>query len=319
MQRSTHGALSVLLAACLLLSGCGIGGCSRTEQAAQAPQYGVADMEKLVHAHPRYSDYFRLEQEYKNLVATYDAEREQLIRRSAQAQEALREQLSSGAIEKGLNTEYRAKMTARETAWNQKLEALYREWIARAPQPADEVLQKADLEIVNLQLKLRALHLPAAEREAMEARLQELLAERAALTDTAAALPEEGQKELAALKEKAQADLARYSDEVIAELSAQRESAQRQLHDEMSAQLMSDGAGWNHEWRETLATKQNEMNQVKEEITQDIRHEAQAVAEAKNLEVIFAEYRANISAQDVTNDILQKLGTNPKEVSNSGK
>ena len=115
MQRSTHGALGLLLAACLLLSGCGIGGCSRTEQAPQAPQYGVADMEKLVHAHPRYSDYFRLEQEYKNLVATYDAEREQLIRRSAQAQETLREQLSSGAIEKGLNTEYRAKMTARET------------------------------------------------------------------------------------------------------------------------------------------------------------------------------------------------------------
>ena len=142
MQRSTHGALSVLLAACLLLSGCGIGGCSRTEQAPQAPQYGVADMEKLVHAHPRYSDYFRLEQEYKNLVATYDAEREQLIRRSAQAQEALREQLSSGAIEKGLNTEYRAKMTARETAWNQKLEALYREWMARAPQPVDEALQR---------------------------------------------------------------------------------------------------------------------------------------------------------------------------------
>ena len=316
MQRSTHGALGLLLAACLLLSGCGIGGCSRTEQTPQAPQYGVADMEKLVHAHPRYSDYFRLEQEYKNL---YDAEREQLIRRSAQAQETLREQLSSGAIEKGLNTEYRAKMTARETEWNQKLEALYREWIARAPQPADEALQQADLEIVNLQLKLRALHLPAAEREAMEARLQELLAARAALTDTSAVLPEEGQKELAALKAKAQADLARYSDEVTAELSAKRESAQQQLHDEMAAQLMPDGAGWNHEWREKLATKQNEMNQIKEAITQDIRHEAQAVAEAKNLEVIFAEYRANISAQDVTNDILQKLGTNPKEVSNSGK
>ena len=93
----------------------------------------------------------------------------------------------------------------------------------------------------------------------------------------------------------------------------------QQLHDEMAAQLMPDGAGWNHEWREKLATKQNEMNQIKEAITQDIRHEAQAVAEAKNLEVIFAEYRANISAQDVTNDILQKLGTNPKEVSNSGK
>ena len=196
---------------------------------------------------------------------------------------------------------------------------MYREWIARAPQPADEALQQADLEIVNLQLKLRALHLPADEREAMEARLQELLAARAALTDTSAALPEEGQKELAALKAKAQADLARYSDEVTAELSAKRESAQQQLHDEMTAQLMPDGAGWNHEWREKLATKQNEMNQIKEAITQDIRHEAQAVAEAKNLEVIFAEYRANISAQDVTNDILQKLGTNPKEVSNSGK
>ena len=151
----------------------------------------------------------------------------------------------------------------------------------------------------------------------MEARLQELLAARAALTDTSAVLPEEGQKELAALKAKAQADLARYSDEVTAELSAKRESAQQQLHDEMAAQLMPDGAGWNHEWREKLATKQNEMNQIKEAITQDIRHEAQAVA--KNLEVIFAEYRANISAQDVTNDILQKLGTNPKEVSNSGK
>lgn len=41
--------------------------------------YGVIDLETVVKAHPKYSEYFKLETEYDNLLNTYQAEQKHFI------------------------------------------------------------------------------------------------------------------------------------------------------------------------------------------------------------------------------------------------
>ncbi len=301
---------SLLLAVCLcgLIAGCGPSGCGRTESTTTGPQYGVADMEQLMHAHPAFSDYFRLEQEYRNLQAQYAAERQQLIARSAQAQKQLQTALASGEIEKGLNTEYRAKMKLREDEWNQKLQEKYRELAAAEKQTPDELRQGIDLEIVNLQLKLRALQLRQDEREQMEKRLAELLAQRDGSLATGATLSPSAQAELQALREQAEKDLQAYADAVVKELSQKRADAQAHLAHEAALRIQPEGGDdWNRQWQEKLTAKQKELKDLENKMTEDIRQEAAQVASDKHLEMIFSRYRTNIKATDVTTDILARL------------
>lgn len=46
---------------------------------------------------------------------------------------------------------------------------------------------------------------------------------------------------------------------------------------------------------------------LKEKMMEDIRREAGRVASEKHLTMIFTQYRANISAEDVTGDIAGKI------------
>lgn len=302
--------ISLLLVVCLcgLIAGCGPISCGRTESTATGPQYGVADMEQLMHAHPAYSDYFHLEQEYRNLQAQYEAERQQLIARSAQAQKQLQAALSSGEIEKSLNTEYRTKLKLREDEWNQKLQKKYRELLAAEKKPSSELHQDIDLEIVNLQLKLRALQLHPDEREQMEKRLAELLLQRDGVLFNGAALSAEAQTELQALREEAEKDLQAYADAVVKELSQKRTDAQARLAHEAALQIQPEGGDeWSHRWQEKLTAKQKEIKDLENKMTEDIRQEAAQVANDKHLEMIFSRYRTNIKATDVTTDILARL------------
>lgn len=49
------------------------------------------------------------------------------------------------------------------------------------------------------------------------------------------------------------------------------------------------------------------MAAVKAEIMADIQKDAGRVASEKNLTMIFSKYKANVSAVDVTSDILGKI------------
>lgn len=48
--------------------------------------YGVADLETLVKAHPKYSEYFKLETEYNQMLHQYQTERTKLIDVSSKQQ-----------------------------------------------------------------------------------------------------------------------------------------------------------------------------------------------------------------------------------------
>ena len=64
---------------------------------------------------------------------------------------------------------------------------------------------------------------------------------------------------------------------------------------------------WNEEWQQRIEAKQKEMAKVKQEIMEDIRQQAARVASEKQLVMIFSSYKANISADDVTGDIVSRV------------
>ncbi len=312
------GVLAVVM--CMLLSGCGIGGCGRTEEAPQGPRYGIADMAQLMHGHPAYSDYFRLEQEYNNLLVQYEAERMEMVKKSVRAQEQLQAALTSGEIEKSLNTEFRARMTLREDEWNQRLAELYRELTLAEGEEIEAMAEGLDLEIVNLQLRLRALDLPADERADMEERLAELLAFREGSYYTGVLLSDEAIAQLEALKAEAEADLQQYAEEVMRELQAQREAEMERLTAAAQARINPvESDRWNAEWQERITAKQDEMILIEQMMTDDIRAAAARAATEKDIDVVFSDYEANIGATDLTTDILAQLHYTSEGGQTSGK
>lgn len=64
---------------------------------------------------------------------------------------------------------------------------------------------------------------------------------------------------------------------------------------------------WNNGWNARIDAKQKQMAAVKAEIMVDIQKDAGRVASEKNLTMIFSKYKANVSAVDVTSDILGKI------------
>lgn len=307
------------LVLCLLASGCGLGGCSRTEPKPAAQPYAVVDMDELMHAHPAYSDYFRAEQEYRNLLAQYEAERQQLIRQSVQAQQELQATLGSGQIEKSLNTEFRARMTEREQMWNGRLNELYRQLLAREPQD-DSWKHDIDLEIVNLQLKLRAVEIDPAERKEAEARLAELLDRRKAGNPAGATLSPESQAKLAALKAQAEADLKQYAAQLTEELRAKGDERARHLKEAAQARIgATDNDAWNAQWQQRIAAQQKAMQVIADKMTADIRAGAAKVAADKQYEVVFASYKANINAPNITTEVMANLPKTSEGGSTIGK
>lgn len=283
-------------------------GCGRTETPPPPPTVGVVDMDQLTHAHHRYSDYFRLEQEYHNLLAEYDAERADLIARSAAAQETLAAKLSSPEWAASLDEEYRARVTVRQDEWNARLEARWNEWRQKeqARIPAPEL--PPDLEAVNLQLKLRSLALDDPTRAAMEARLAELLQARGG-TEWDTSLSAEAQADLTALRKQAEADIEQYAAAVHAELAAKRDEMAAQMTRDAEMSLLPDGNEWQAKWHARLQEKEAEMTVLRESMRADIARTAAQIATEKGLEIVFSEYRANLGAVDITADITARMAT----------
>ena len=61
-------ACAVMMAFSFAFAGCGT---KKEETPPPSVHYGVADLETLVKAHPKYSEYFKLETEYNHMLEQY--------------------------------------------------------------------------------------------------------------------------------------------------------------------------------------------------------------------------------------------------------
>lgn len=291
------------LAVSLMLGGCGSG--DHKDDAPQAA-YGIADLETLVKAHPSYSEYFRLQKEYEDLLARYRAEQRQLFHLS-ETQKTIQTALASADAQRAAEEEFRARVKIKEDALNQKLRDLYEDIDARrAAHPARPELAGGDAEdntqIANLHLKLKILRVGGEEKQAAEAELKDLLNSRYG------EIPQDGwteeeKKEFSAARSEAKAELDAFAAQTAAEIRERRQQSMAAA----SAPALPDADSWNSRWEGRVKEKQQEMADVKSRIMDDIRDKAAVIGEKKHLAMIFTSYRANVDAEDVTGDIAGEL------------
>ncbi len=302
-------AAALLVAASLAAYGCGSQ--KAEEPTPPAPTYGVADLETLVKAHPKYSEYFRLETEYNHLLEEYQAERNKLIHIASQ-QKQIKAALTDQSRRMGAENEWKTKVKAKEDELNQNLQNLYKEIMETHKKTnkqlsIDGLTDEERAEMANLQMKLTVLGVTGSEKEAVKARLHELMELRNARgrMDMTGWTEEEVQR-MTTAKEQASKELEAFSAKTAEEIKASMAKAQGgDLV--LSPEDMPVDPSWNEEWQKRIEAKQKEMAALKAEIMADIRQEAGRIASEKQLAMIFTKYKVNIHAADVTGDMVNRI------------
>lgn len=299
-------AAALLVACSLAVSGCSD---KKTEEPAPpAVSYGVVDLETLVKAHPKYSTYFRLETEYNHLLDQYQNERNKLIHIASQ-QQHIKAALSDQSRRMAAENEWKTKVKAKEDELNDGLAKLYKT-ISEAHKKdriftPDGLTDEERAEMANLQMKLTVLGVTGSEKEEVKKRLHDLMdlrTERRQM-DTIG-WTEDEVKTMKAAKENASKELSDFSEKTAKDIK--QSLAEDTNVDEPLSEDPIDPS-WNEDWQQKIDAKQKEMADVKKEIMEDIRKEAAREASDKHLSMIFSKYKANIHAEDVTGDMVNRI------------
>lgn len=306
-RKCVYTMAAALLVACSLA----VSGCSdkKTEEPAPpAVSYGVVDLETLVKAHPKYSTYFRLETEYNHLLDQYQNERNKLIHIASQ-QQHIKAALSDQSRRMAAENEWKTKVKAKEDELNDGLAKLYKT-ISEAHKKdrtftLDGLTDEERAEMANLQMKLTVLGVTGSEKEDVKKRLHDLMdlrTERRQM-DTIG-WTEDEVNTMKEAKGKASKELADFSEKTAKDIK--QSLAEETNVDEPLSEDPIDPS-WNEDWQQKIDAKQKEMAAVKKEIMEDIRKEAAREASDKHLSMIFSKYKANIHAEDVTGDMVNRI------------
>ncbi len=298
---------AALLVACSLA----VSGCSdkkNEEPTPPAVSYGVVDLETLVKAHPKYSTYFRLETEYNHLLDQYQNERNKLIHIASQ-QQHIKAALSDQSRRMAAENEWKTKVKAKEDELNDGLAKLYKT-ISEAHKKdrtftPDSLTDEERAEMANLQMKLTVLGVTGSEKEDVKQRLHDLMdlrTERRQM-DTIG-WTEDEVKAMKEAKEKASKELADFSEKIAKDI---KQSLAEETNVDVPLPEDPIDPSWNEDWQQKIDAKQKEMAAVKKEIMEDIRKEAAREASDKHLSMIFSKYKANIHAEDVTGDMVNRI------------
>lgn len=299
-------AAALLVACSLAVSGCSD---KKTEEPAPpAVSYGVVDLETLVKAHPKYSTYFRLETEYNHLLDQYQNERNKLIHIASQ-QQHIKAALSDQSRRMAAENEWKTKVKAKEDELNDGLAKLYKT-ISEVHKKdktftPDGLTDEERAEMANLQMKLTVLGVTGSEKEEVKQRLHDLMDLRTERTkmDTIG-WTEDEVKAMKEAKEKASKELADFSEKTAKDIK-QNLAEETNVDEPLSKDSIDPS--WNEDWQQRIDAKQKEMAAVKKEIMEDIRKEAAREASDKHLSMIFSKYKANIHAEDVTGDMVNRI------------
>lgn len=299
-------AAALLVACSLAVSGCSD---KKTEEPAlPAVSYGVVDLETLVKAHPKYSTYFRLETEYDQLLDQYQNERNKLIHIASQ-QQHIKAALSDQSRRMAAENEWKTKVKAKEDELNDGLAKLYKT-ISEAHKKdrtftPDSLTDEERAEMANLQMKLTVLGVTGSEKEDVKQRLHDLMdlrTERRQM-DTIG-WTEDEVKTMKEAKENASKELADFSEKTAKDI---KQSLAEETNVDVPLPEDPIDPSWNEDWQQKIDAKQKEMAAVKKEIMEDIRKEAAREASDKHLSMIFSKYKANIHAEDVTGDMVNRI------------
>ena len=276
-----------------LLSGCNSPGSKEPKPAS----LGVIDMEKAILAHPK-------NQELEKLRQQYLAMEEQLALLAARMRQADTPAVAAVNPEE---QEFNSKMAAREQELQNRFNARLETELAKANEAlqsyADELEKEMQPELFSIQLKLNALQNSSAEALQLTARADAIKKEfQNKMAARQAQLNAQIDQVMAPEKQAVEKELSEYARQLQQELQA-RSAAQQAAAARIN--IAADGPA--AELQKALGLKRTEIESLQAWVINDVRSQAAKVAAEKQLDVLLAGQRVNVTAVDLTDAVIVEL------------
>lgn len=281
------------------------------------PKIGIVRLSDVIKLNPSYGDYEKAKAELDSMKKDFEAEQFDLNEKSQEQTEELKNVASDPNYVQSLNDELTAKIKAKENELNEKLAAKRHELLAKYAKENQVASSDADLRIVNLQLGLVSKvqriprdsedqHVIDAEKAAQEAELNSLLAKRGpSISANMENLKARVDNELKPLQEAGQKELNDYAASLHQELSAKRDrEMQNRAKDIMDNHALPSPVEWSQKWSSKLKDKQAEVDALHQAILDDIEMRVAIIAEEKGLDLVVTDETSNISALDITDELI---------------
>lgn len=298
--------LCMLLTGLLLLTGCSFTHGSFPFQKQNPPRFAVVDWDKLVEQHPRYKEWKRQQEQLEAAKWLRDRQKEngrqqlELLGRMQKVKQAGAGQFQSAA--------WQAKIAERraieQDAFRKKREALESQVDEKFRDDEDAVEEKYRIPLFNLRLKLGSIKMSDASQKALLQEQQELLDKREKDRSEVQAAKEAWlQQQLAADVAASQARLQAFSKELAG-----------QTVQEQTGLSLTDKNPRNQEGQEELdkliesmdkqiRQQEDKEKKLREDIDSDILSAIKKVNLSRKYTLIFRNPRANISADDITDEV----------------
>ncbi|WP_303225121.1 outer membrane chaperone Skp [uncultured Acidaminococcus sp.] len=297
--------LSLLLAGLLLLSGCGF---SRWQLPFRQdkPRFAVVDWDRLVEQHPKYKEWQRRKEQLETAKWLRERQKENgqqqlaILGKMKKVREAEKGQFQSAQW----SAQVAEKRAQEQDMLRKKRAALEEEAESRVKADRDAVEEKYRIPLFNLRLKLSSVKMSDAAQKALLQEQQELLDKRQKdRADVEAEKEQWLQQQMAADVAASQARLQAFSKELAGQvvqeqtgLSLTGKTPQNQEGQPELDKLLQS-------MDKEIQQQEDKEKQMREEIDSDILSAIKKVNLSRKYTLIFRNPRANISADDITDEV----------------
>lgn len=297
--------LSLLLAGLLLLSGCGF---SRWQLPFRQdkPRFAVVDWDRLVEQHPKYKEWQRRKEQLETAKWLRERQKENgqqqlaLLGQMKKVREAGKGQFQSAQW----SAQVAERRAQEQDLLRKKRAALEEEAESRVKADRDAVEEKYRIPLFNLRLKLSSVKMSDEAQKALLQEQQELLDKRQKdRADVEAEKEQWLQQQMAADVAASQARLQAFSKELAGQvvqeqtgLSLTGKTPQNQEGQPELDKLLQS-------MDKEIQQQEDKEKQMREEIDSDILSAIKKVNLSRKYTLIFRNPRANISADDITDEV----------------
>jgi energy-coupling factor transporter ATP-binding protein EcfA2 len=296
--------ISLLIAGALLVTGCGLGSKFRLF-GQEKPRYAVVDWDKLVREHPKYKAW----QKKQEALETARTLRDRQLKNGRQQLAMLNKmkQLTGSGQSKFRQARLAARMAEKQAQEQDMLRKKEESLMDAAEQyvQADRnaVEERFRIPLFNIRLKLGSIKMTEASQKALLQEEQELLdARRKAIQDIEdkkrAWLREQLAEDYAASRER----MNRFASELMADTvreetgldlnGMEKNQPGQQELDKLIASMDTQ-----------IQSQENAQKKMRDEIDSDILSAIKKVNLTKKYTLVFRNPRANISADDITDEV----------------
>ena len=278
--------------------------CSKT---GSGEKIAVVHWEKVLQEHPQHARLQKLKDEYSLLL---DKRREQeIVGKTQMSSLAKLHQLKRNSKQNFLSADFFARMMEKQAAEQEKLKQLSGQFADQVDKELAEEEKKLDehykLRLFNLRLKLDTVRMLPEERSRVEAELKTLKAAR----DRDRMLLMEHKMGLVNQRMQPHVDAMRKRLEAYArQLQGQMMQEMRKGTDDP---LLKKAPGALKELLGTIDEELDKRQQGIETLETSIKKETESIviklAKERGYSIIFHKYRTNVSADDVTGDVISGL------------